>query len=384
MQITTEQFLHACHVTNQDRELIRLYGLHGQAAEEEIAAWFQSVDFEALPMEHTTMAAVMCAEHRYAGAPPELKPRLEGILRYHRMHNTGLYAALCTLAKALNSRGIDVMILKGAAIKIGYDAGFVRPMWDTDIQVRQEDYETACRIAMDLGYTGIQRPHSIDLHRGTNESIDLHCVYVRDLLNRKNRHYWPEHTEHLWNGARILIPERHALLLQLMTNACGNITASQNRYLPLRWVMDLDTIVRSGVDWDRLVELAISLELQTPAYIMLVAYAAVLPDRLDVAPLLRRLNAERAASRFFAFLPRYCRCDRRFRNPPKNCSALQLAAIHIHWLWMDCRVKEAGSLLRSLRCFPTYLCQELQTDSLLQLPAVALRKIRNYHNRNDK
>ena len=51
---------------------------------------------------------------------------------------------------------------------------------------------------------------------------------------------------------------------------------------------------------------------------------------------------------------------------------------------MDCRVKEVGSLLHSLRCFPTYLCQELQTDSLLQLPAVALRKIRNYHNRNDK
>lgn len=378
MKRSTEQMLRTCGITDTDKELIRLYGLHGAATPGEISAWFASVNFEALAPECVCMAAVMGAENAYRGVPDALQPRLKGILRYHRMLNSGLYAAMCGMIRAYNKHGIDVLALKGAAIKTGYRADFVRPMWDVDILVHPEDYDRALEIAQEQGYRGSWAPHSTDLKRGSTEAIDLHSVYLKDLRSRKNRDYWPACREVFWNEARFFVPERCALLLQLIVNAHNNFTTHLGFFFPLRWVMDIDALLygEESFDWDKLIRLAKDLQLEAQVAIVLYAYDIVLPGRLNIEEILGKLGKKSAAKRMIRYMGRYRQINRTFRNPPSNCSTPQLAWLHIRWLWMDCRAGNPGSWFHGLRCFPAYLRGELRVKSLIQLPAVAIRKIR--------
>ena len=380
MKKLISEFLCQWGLTDTDQELVRLYGLHGTANADEAAAWFASVDFEQLRPECTCMAAVMGAENAYGDVPIRLQPRLKGLLRYHRMLNSGLYAAMCGMVRVYNRHGIDVLAMKGAAIKTGYRPDFVRPMWDVDILVRPEDYDRALKIAYEEGYKGSWAPHSVDLKRSSTEAIDLHAVYMKDLLGRQGRSYWPECREICWNEARFFVPQRHALLLQLMVNAHNNFTRHDGRCMPLRWIMDIDALLPDAEesDWDKLIELAKQLKVEAQTSIMLAAYDFLLPGRIDAAAILSRLNAIPAAKRMIRFMARYRKIDRVFRHPPENCSTLKLALIHIRWLWMDCRAGNPGSWFHGLRCFPEYLRGELQVKSLLQLPAVAIRKIRSH------
>lgn len=378
MKKRIDQLLRACGMTATDQSLIRLYGMHGGVPADRIRAWFESICFEQLSPECVCMAAVMCAENDYRGVPDELQPRLKGILRYHRMLNSGLYAAMCAMVREYNRHGIEVLAMKGAAVKAGYRPDFVRPMWDVDILVRPEHYDRALEIAREQGYHGSWAPHSVDLKRGSTEAIDLHCVYLKDLRSRKNRDYWPACRELHWNKADFFVPDRCALMLQLIVNAHNNFTTHLGSFFPLRWVMDIDALLygEEPFDWDALVRLAKKLQLEAQVSVLLRAYDVVLPGCLDTEKILVGLGKRGAAKRMLRYMGRYQEINGIFRNPPPDCTTLQLAWIHIRWLWMDCRAGNPGSCFHGLRCFPAYLRGELRVKSLWQLPAAAIRKIR--------
>jgi len=379
MKHSVQLLLNACSIDSAHRELIKLYGLHGKAKSDDIARWFKSVDFEALSPSAVCMAAVMASENGYIGTPDALLPRLKGILRYHRMLNSGLYAAMCSLIREYNKAGIQTLVMKGAAIKTGYVPGFVRPMWDVDILVKPEDYKRAYGIAQLQGYKGAWSPHSIDMKRSNLESIDLHHVFMRDIQNGANSSFWPECTEFTWNEAKFYVPECHALLLQLMANAHTNFIQHRGTTPPLRWVMDLDALILTcNIDWGKIVSMARELNIGPQVSIILAAYDSVLPGRIEVLPIIEKLGAKGKAIRQIRYVHKYHEVNKQFRDPPKNCSSAKLAIIHIRWLIMECRAENPGTWLHAIACLPRFLKGELRIKSLWALPAVALRKFKKH------
>ncbi len=106
------------------------------------------------------------------------KPRLEGLLKYHRFHNLKLISHYTKIVRALNSVNIFPMILKGGAMK-HLRPELSRAMGDIDILVASEaDFLKACQISKDLGYVFEEfvGDHSIDLHLpGSKEgTLDIH------------------------------------------------------------------------------------------------------------------------------------------------------------------------------------------------------------------
>ena len=380
MKQAAQKLLTSCGINDIHDKLIKLYGLHGNADHRDIRRWFDSIDFEKLPPAASCMAAVMCSENDYAGTPPALIPRLKGVLRYHRILNSGLYSCMCSIIREYNKVGIETLVMKGAAIKTGYNPNFVRPMWDVDILVKSEDFDHAFSIAQQLGFEGSWAPHSIDLKRGNLESIDLHHVFIRDIQSGKNSSYWPECFAHTWNDAKFFIPERHALLLQLIANAHTNFIQHQGTNVALRWVMDLDALIngKEPIDWNKFISLAKHLNIEPQVCIILTAYDIVLPGVIDIRFITNELGVNRKAVRQIRYVHRYHEVNRQFRNPPEGCSSAKLALIHIRWLIMECRAENPGTWLHAMACMPKFLKGELRVKSLWELPAVAIRKFKKH------
>ncbi|MBU6339206.1 MAG: nucleotidyltransferase family protein [Rickettsiales bacterium] len=105
------------------------------------------------------------------------KPRLEGLLKYHRFRNLKLISHYNKIVKVLNQENIFPMILKGGAMK-HIRPEFSRAMGDIDILILEEAEITKAReICKNLGYVEeIPDDHSIDLHLPNSEegTVDIH------------------------------------------------------------------------------------------------------------------------------------------------------------------------------------------------------------------
>ena len=117
------------------------------------------------------------------------KPRLEGLLKYHRFHNLKLISHYAKITKALNCENIFPMILKGGAMKhIRPDLS--RSMGDIDILIPEEsEFLRAYEICKNLGYVfeGSLSSHSFDLHLPNSKegTVDIHrYIYLESNYDK--------------------------------------------------------------------------------------------------------------------------------------------------------------------------------------------------------
>jgi hypothetical protein len=129
------------------------------------------------------------------------KPRLEGLLKFHRFHNLKLISHYSKIVRALNLENIFPMILKGGAMKhIRPDLS--RAMGDIDILLSsEEEFLRACEISKNLGYIfkKFEGDHSVDLHlpNSTEGTVDIHRylyletdydkIFLKDLFARATK-----------------------------------------------------------------------------------------------------------------------------------------------------------------------------------------------------
>lgn len=192
-------------------------------------------------------------------------------------NNSGLLRQLARITRALQSRGVEVLLLKGAALNLTlYDRPNLRPMSDLDLLVRPDSAERAITILESMGFRRgpsllradfFPRFHyevelsSADYHP---TRIDLHTRPFRPLR-------WattiPDGA--FWRGARPVderdaaasVPAGEEMLVHLATHsACHG-------HRRLLWLYDLcrliDT-VGAYLDWERVVHICRLLELVLP------------------------------------------------------------------------------------------------------------------------
>jgi len=216
----------------------------------------------------------------------------------HRCHQayteTGLLNALrlnelTGLVAALSIEGIDVIILKGAALaERVYDNIALRPMVDIDLLVRREDVRSALAVFDAAGYAPTEPEISPDASLEFENEI---------LLRKRDRSGWvielhwslfdsPYYQEHLredvlWEAAEPApmgaSPTSHVLSSEHeLLHLCGHL-ALHHRGVGLLWwndIAELITCDADRLDWNRLLTEAGRLNLIMPLQ-------AVLPEAAE-------------------------------------------------------------------------------------------------------
>jgi len=193
-------------------------------------------------------------------------------------HNTLLLQALERILKAFQDAGIEVIVLKGAALAqtVYADIG-LRPMNDLDLLVRPEFLRKAVKVLQGLGFAPLMynyaRYHVF--FRQENIALELHWT----LLDGVQHH-------ELWSQAVSLPPWTNGILtlntqMHLLYLA-GHAFWQHQKHLRLIWLYDLHLVVGQyrREDWKALLQRTASLIWQPALVNALTALKTYFGDNL--------------------------------------------------------------------------------------------------------
>jgi hypothetical protein len=170
----------------------------------------------------------------------------------------------------LQQAGVDILLLKGAALNIAIYPKSIRLMSDLDIAVPYHQIEKAVSALVAGGWTSMFRgvenlpsvTHGCHFKRGDTE-LDLHWDFFhgRPLSAEQQKQMWSECETAKLDGipVRILSPECQIL------HTCEH-GLRYNETAPLRWIADTFFILKNAgeVDWHRLQSHAVEFGLVEP------------------------------------------------------------------------------------------------------------------------
>lgn len=328
-----------------ETQLLRAALLDGEPALTSYRRWRDEVDIDALDGGSQRMLPLLAHNLARLGLEDDLTPSLHGHRRQSLAMNAQIIGTVRPALRALATRGIDVMVLKGTAlVASGLSELGLRPIGDVDVLVRPEDRDAAIDALVADGWEMnaypawyVKRVHARDvpawvMRKGRVE-IDLHWSALHLVLD-------PLAETALWDRARtgslggepVLVPSIEDQAMHAWLHA-----AEHNPVPPMRWAADALIAIRAreSFDWDLVAETAAAQHVTVPTR----AAVEYLVEELDAPVPVSAMTRLREATS--TWLERY---EHSARNiDPTRRGRLQRAAIALQ----DRRRQDVGALDRS-------------------------------------
>lgn len=250
--------------------MLRAALLPGDAGKEAAKDWLASADFQRLGKASRGILPILYERLRQEDLNAPLMPVLKGVKRHTWYNNRRLFHHGGEAVRLLKHAGIDVMLLKGAAMVVAYyHDDSIRPMEDLDILVRYHHRISAVRLLMEHGWEVDYPPHytenkireglykitkSIDLVNKKGIHLDLHWNLTHYCLGDvTDNDFWEASDECKFEGQLVKVLNPADQLLHILVHGAPWSTIS-----PIRWIPDAVTVLNlhPDLDWDRLISQA--------------------------------------------------------------------------------------------------------------------------------
>ena len=342
-----------CWPTSAQRLLLRAALLRGPEAVSAWRQWARAVDLDDLDAGSVRLLPQLYRNLERQGVFDTVSDsdpmigRLKGVYRHAWYGNQVRLRDAAAVLRELRRRGIEPMLLKGAALTLLHYRDFgCRPMEDVDILVRTREWRAAVGVLADLGWMALvpvtsrraAASHAAEFVDGRGQHIDLHWHLLPDGC-------WPGADDQFWergsaatlHGVRVSVLEATDQLFH--TCAHG---VKWEHVPPLRWIADAALILGDpavSIDWERLVRLADRLRLILPLRDALTyldgalelpvkrsALAALQAAAVTPAERWEYRLRTRAASPLFGRLREHWLRYRRLRRAPTGLGAIGFVA----------------------------------------------------------
>ena len=232
-----------CWPTSAQRLLLRAVVLRGAEALAAWQRWTQAVNLDRLDAGSIRLLPQLYRSLEREGVRDPLMSKLKGVYRHTwygnqlRLRDTGVVLG------ELNRRGIEPMLLKGAALTLLHyrDSG-LRPMEDVDILVRTHQWRAAVGALTDLGWTPrvlvtprrVAASHAMEFADARAQRIDLHWHLLPvSCWPGADDEFWERASTTALRGVRVSVLDATDQLLH--TCAHG---VKWEHVPPLRWIAD--------------------------------------------------------------------------------------------------------------------------------------------------
>ena len=223
--------------------------------------------------------------------PPAVEGALRAMRHGHALRDRLLREEMVTVLDRLGAHGVDVLLLKGAALaETVYLGAGLRPRGDLDLLVRREDAGPALDVVTDLGYgpVGIEaRPGAYLVYENevmlakpgiVGFAVEVHWSLFDSPYYQQNLPldwFWQTAQSIQIGGTPARVLGSEALILHL----CGHLVLhhgsdAENRLLWLHDVAEVLVCYRDQIDWAVLLS-------QTQACDLVLAVQEVLAEVAD-------------------------------------------------------------------------------------------------------
>lgn len=224
--------------------------------------------------------------HPEINIPPYTKPRLNGLLQFYRFQNMKLISHFKKICSALKEANIDILILKGGAMK-HLRPEFSRTMGDIDILVHTKDFNKSKKIVEKLGYWYEEYPHSVDLHKGESQEGILDIHHKIDMLTgveeRINNDLFERASKETVFGIKdIKVPSREDMVFIALVNLAKNLTLKHSSAGLLYTLFDCKFLIDSkpDFDWDVIKQNAVKTKTETKIFMAINFINRIVPTLL--------------------------------------------------------------------------------------------------------
>jgi len=320
--------------------------------------------------------------------PAGVVPRLRQMAFQTAATVAGRRLALQEALVALRQAGIEVVLLKGAALVFG--AAYADPAWrgmgDCDLWIRPAQMPAAIRVLQTLGYRprdNAYRPPALRLAEQQEiemirpgapaQVMDLHYrpfqgKWLTAVLPGVENELWRRRQPVMVGGVAVARLAAEDSVLHLAAHAAIN---HQMGRPGLRMLWDITTSLRAWpVDWERLLHRARAWRLRLPLYLVLrwAAEFVAAPVPPDVLPALR------PATHRWALL-------RRLLPPKEFLRGAYLSGSHRRYLFLFALLEQPrlGLSLARQGLFPNRRWLRLRYAAPLPISAYTMTRLRFHH-----
>ncbi len=381
MAASTVSYLHffktALHLNGTDLKLLRLL-FAPKIDPQNLADIFARFKVDELRQEEVSLLSQLCIKANYQGVPPAQRPRMKGVSRYFVTLNARQTFTFLQLAELYAQAGIEVLLCKGIAMRLGYMKDQSRHMWDVDIAVRPRDYERAVALARQHGYAGKPGMHATTLEKEKYLPIDLHSYFHKTSVKGIDEGgVWQRSRRLNIHGQKLLLPGVEDILAQLLTNAFSNIVIEGNTRPHLKWIYDAGWLIRfAGVSWPLLFKVAQELRVAHFAKLMLLLLEEVLPGTVNMAALDKAFPGYENNNTLFAHYYRSAIYFKRYFSAKQSGKLSKYILLWPGFCWHYHRYYQYGlPLAKQIELFPQYIKTIMGARSWWGLPLASINKI---------
>lgn len=243
--------------------LLHVVAGRGDEARDALLNWCRTFD-PGLPVDGGTYRLLPMVFHRMQqwDIDHELRPLLKGVYRRSFVETSQLVERAGPVVRALTDRGLDPVLLKGAALVAAgyYPTLATRPMTDIDIYVTAADRASAFALLTDRGWRLDLPPVNLRVHHAAGfrapdsaGALDVHWLPLNDVRGpRVEQDLLANVSPASGVGLSATVPDATAQLIITLVHG-----AEPNPEPPVRWAADaLLILANDDVDWRRVVAFA--------------------------------------------------------------------------------------------------------------------------------
>ncbi len=378
-----EQCFGNLNLEEQDIKFLRMC-VDKNTTPQQLADYYKTIDFENLTGQHVCALAELSTRLHYEGVPRALNPRVRGVARYYRMMNLGQMQDFHVFLKICNQQGIDVMLMKGGAMKGYYKKNGICYMGDVDCWVRYEDFERLCKLMQNNpDYESfVSMPHLV-LKR-ERYYVEAHQFFLKENLHKNNEDiFWKDAISTEIQGEKVFVPAPEAMLILILTNIFLDATEgdSVRKRKRMRWITDIHTILEEQqMDWDQVLNLCERYSLGLQVKTMLDIFDGIMPGKIPEGFLEKIKVAEMTVKKIPVMLKR-CAAHR-MGQEIRGKKRFGYAWLMLKYHWNFHRyVSEKFCLWTDLFTFPNYIKKMWGCKTWKEWIMYIFRKIKNVNNR---
>lgn len=267
------------------RDLLALY-FDADTTSAELAAFYKKHNFEKLSYQCVWLLVRLSFQMHYEGVPAELLPRVKGAVRKFAVENGVMLCELAGILSVFNRIGLDVLLLKGAAMKVHYDPTGIRVMGDIDFLVHPHDLEKAFSVLKERGFhVESYSSHHITCRKGT-VLMELHRVCIHEnILKGDPPSIWNTAKEISWRGKKVFVPCPEVMLMILLVHISEDARSVYFRERIgslIKWVVDARFFIdKYLLDWELFVKIVRENDLNMNIRLMLDMLNQLYPGMID-------------------------------------------------------------------------------------------------------